>query len=173
MSLIDPFSEGVFVSSLFNTLTQADALPSNQVTSSILAEWGERSFHVFGFAPSGAGTPPDFTMQGQVSNDFVAWQNVEGMLAEWKPSVGQLFGNWGVRVANSRLPSVRTAALASGQAGRQQAFRWLINATGGSDTWSLNRAYTAWLFHKGSAPEENSGFQFMPGKPARLLLDWT
>jgi hypothetical protein len=166
MPFADLFSEAVLAATTFPSLNEGSSLPSGQVTATILAQWGEFGYHVFAFNPAGTGTRPTFDIKGQVSPNFSAWTDVPGMAFQWTNALG--FGNWGVRTANYRLPSVDV-----GPPNGAQAFRWHITATGGAGTWTLDRAYFCWLFGKGSNPENHSSLQFQPGKPARLLLDWT
>lgn len=179
MSFIDPFSEGVFTSTLSDPLLDTDSALSNSPTAVVQGEWGELTYYVFSFFKTGSGDAPDLAYKLQISNNFSTWVDVPGASFIYGPGGGDgglagqvIGGNYGARVANARLPIVRIESANSLGSNRRQASRWVVSSSGGSATFKVQRGVTSWSFHKGSYPENHFAFDNMPGKPGRLKLNF-
>ena len=177
--MIDPFSEGVFTSSLPDPLLDTDPAITGANDLVFLGEHGELTYCVFSFFKSGSGDAPDLAYQLQVSNNFIDYENVPGASFIFGPGGGDgglageiIGGTYGARVAMARIQSVRVGGLAGLGPNRRQSMRWRVTSSGGSATFKLSRSACAWSFHKGSIPENNAIFDGNPGKPGRLKLDF-
>lgn len=176
MSFVDLFSEAGFTIQLFEQVTEASsAFNASDASGDIDSELGEHSFDIFSLIPGGGGTPPGLRFQGQMTSDFLTYQNVPGMQWDWLPSQGDGFGgHYGVRVANYRLPIVRHGGRAGSNANRLNTRRWVVTEIeADSGSWTLDRAFFSVHLHKGSISEHGSLFSGMPGAAGRLRLDWT